>query len=383
MRVHDPRADRLRVAVAGGSIGGLAAGTALLTAGCDVHVYERTPQQMTSRGAGIVVQPALMTLLREVGAAPLPTTACRHRHYLLPDSGPGELSGMPQRFTSWEAIYRTLVAAFPPERYHLGAEVVGFDQEEGRAVTLRLGDERRVDADLLVCADGWRSAARQHLLPNAVPAYAGYIAWRGTLDEGDAPAELTAFFDDRFTFSEARSGGHALCYFIPGANAATAPGERRLNWVWYVHIAQGPALDRLLTDDAGVRRTGSVPQGRVSLAIAGAMREHAVRELHPRFADLIAATPEPFIQTILDLAVPQMRFGRVCLLGDAAFIVRPHTAGATAKAAEDARTLARAAASPRTAFDAALTHWEAERLAAGRAMSHYGLALGRRFASVG
>lgn len=382
MRPMDhPKSSELRIAVAGGSIGGLAAGTALHAVGCDVHVYERTPHQMTSRGAGIVVQPSLLALLQETHAPALPTTSCTHRHYLAPHGGPGEASPMPQRFTSWEAIYRTLLAAFPPERYHLGAEVVSFDQEDERAVSVQLGGERTIEADLLVCSDGWRSAARRRLLPDAVPAYAGYIAWRGTLDEGDAPAELAAFFDDRFTFSEARSGGHALCYFIPGANAATASGERRLNWVWYVHVQQGPALDLLLTDDAGVRRAGSVPQGRVAPAIAGAMREHAVRELHPRFAELIAATPEPFIQTILDLAVPQMRFGRVCLLGDAAFIVRPHTAGATAKAAEDARALARAAASPRTALDAALTRWEAERLAAGRTMSHYGLALGRRFAS--
>jgi 2,6-dihydroxypyridine 3-monooxygenase len=49
MRGHE--ADGMRVAVAGGSIGGLAAATALRSVGCAVEVYERTPRQMTSRGA--------------------------------------------------------------------------------------------------------------------------------------------------------------------------------------------------------------------------------------------------------------------------------------------------------------------------------------------
>jgi 2-polyprenyl-6-methoxyphenol hydroxylase-like FAD-dependent oxidoreductase len=379
MRGHE--ADGLRVAVAGGSIGGLAAATALRSVGCAVEVYERTPHQMTSRGAGIVVQPSLTALLAQVGAPALPMTRCTHRQYLSPDGGPGALSAMPQRFTSWEAIYRTLVAAFPAGHCHRGIEVTGFDQEPDRGpVTVRLGDGRNVEADLLVCADGWRSSARERLLPQVAPHYAGYIAWRGTLDESDAPADLVDFLDDSFTFSDARSGGHALCYFIPGAEARTQPGERRLNWVWYVHVDEGPEFDTILTDDAGERRIGSVPQGRVAPAVVERMREAAVRELHPRFAKLIAATPEPFLQVILDLAVPRMLFGRVCLVGDAAFIVRPHTAGATAKAADDARALAFAAQAWRTDFDAELARWEADRLAGGRAMSHYGLALGRRVA---
>jgi len=36
------------------------------------------------------------------------------------------------------------------------------------------------------------------------------------------------FFDDAFTFCEARSAGHILVYFIPGDDADTTPGKRRL-----------------------------------------------------------------------------------------------------------------------------------------------------------
>jgi 2-polyprenyl-6-methoxyphenol hydroxylase-like FAD-dependent oxidoreductase len=380
--MHTAEGKALQVAVAGGSIGGLCAATALRSVGCEVDVYERTPHEMTSRGAGIVVQPALMALLREVGAPTLPTTGCSRRLYLEPTGGRGAESGMPQRFTSWEAIYRTLVAASPPEHYHLGAEVIGFEQDGAvPSVAVRFGSGATVEADLLVCADGWRSPARNRLMPHVEPEYAGYVAWRGTLDEVDAPGDLAAFFDDRFAFSEARSRGHALCYLIPGENAATEPGRRRLNWVWYMHIEEGQALAKVLTDRSGDHHTGSVPLGQVRDDVAAHMWMNAESELHSRFAELIVATPEPFLQVILDLAVPHMLFGRICLLGDAAFIVRPHTAGATAKAAADALTLAQAAKSTRTSFDAALGRWEQEQLAAGQAMSHYGVLLGRRFAA--
>src|SRR5689334_2068051 len=112
----------LKVAVAGGSIGGLCAGIALRGIGCEVEVYERTPGAMASRGAGIVVQDDLLRLLQRHGAPELPTTSCLRRRYLLADGGDGEVvPAAPQRFTSWDAIFRTLRAAFPDERYHPGA----------------------------------------------------------------------------------------------------------------------------------------------------------------------------------------------------------------------------------------------------------------------
>ena len=97
----------LKVAVAGGSIGGLCAGVALRGIGCEVDVHERTPGAMTSRGAGIVVQDDLLRLLRQHGAPELPATSCLQRQYLLPDGGDGVVTAMAQQFTSWDAIYRT------------------------------------------------------------------------------------------------------------------------------------------------------------------------------------------------------------------------------------------------------------------------------------
>jgi 2,6-dihydroxypyridine 3-monooxygenase len=73
---------------------------------------------------------------------------------------------------------------------------------------------------VLVAADGAQSPTRRHFLPDLSSTYAGYVGWRGTLDETDAPPDLVRFFDDTFTFCEARSAGHILVYFIPGDSEA-------------------------------------------------------------------------------------------------------------------------------------------------------------------
>jgi 2-polyprenyl-6-methoxyphenol hydroxylase-like FAD-dependent oxidoreductase len=366
----------LRVAVAGGSIGGLCAGIALRAIGCEVAVYERTPGAMTSRGAGIAVQSDLLDLLRRHGAPALPLTSCRQRRYLVPDGGDGRTVPLPQRFSSWHAIYQTLRSAFPAERYHQGWALTGFEQRQGR-VAAQFSQRDAVEADLLVCSDGTYSETRRRLLPDIEPRYAGYIAWRGMVDEDRLPARLVRFFDDCFTLCAARSSGHILSYFIPGAGAATETGRRRLNWVWYVNVPGGAALERLLVDRTGARHDASVPAGMVPDDLKAEIQALAAQEVHPCFAELVQATAEPFIQVIRDVAVPRMVFGRACLLGDAAFVLRPHPAAASAKAAADAADLAASlAAHPDP--DAALRAWETQRLEQGHALLALAVAQGRR-----
>src|SRR5712671_6847787 len=324
----------LRIAVAGGSVGGLCAGLALRGAGFDVRIYERVSGPMEALGAGIVVQGELIDLLRIHGAGALPTTRCTVRRYLSPEGGNGEVQRAPQDFTSWEAIYRTLATAFPADRYHQGATLTDFDNREA-TVRAHIDGHGLVEADVLVAADGAQSPTRRRFLPDLVATYAGYVAWRGTLDEAEAPPELVRFFDDAFTFCDARSAGHILVYFIPGDGADTTPGKRRLNWVWYVGVGEAD-LPRILVDRDGRKHHASLPFGGTPDAAIRDLRDLAGREVHPMLAAVVAATPPPFLQTIVDVVPTRTVFGRVCLLGDAAFVVRPHTAGATAKAARDA-----------------------------------------------
>jgi 2,6-dihydroxypyridine 3-monooxygenase len=69
---------------------------------------------------------------------------------------------------------------------------------------------------------------------------------------------------------------------------------------------------------------------------------------------------------VYDIDVPRMALGRVCLIGDAAFAVRPHAAAGTAKAADDGWALAEELAAAAGDVPAALAVWERRQLLLGR-----------------
>ena len=169
---------------------------------------------------------------------------------------------------------------------------------------------------------------------------------------------------------------HSLCYFIPGENGETAPGSRRLNWVWYWNVPEAD-LDELLRDRDGVRRSYAIAPGLLHPRQEERQREIAERVLAPPFAALVRATKEPFVQAILDLECPQMAFGRIALAGDASFIVRPHTAASTSKGVANAFALAEQLADG-TDVPGALNSWERSELVRGRQLIDVGQRLGNK-----
>ncbi len=72
-----------------------------------------------------------------------------------------------------------------------------------------------------------------------------------------------------------------------------------------------------------------------------------------------------------------MAFGRVCLLGDAAFVARPHAGAGTAKAAEDGWALVEAL-SKADDVEQALERWEAGQIELGKNLVERTRAMGRR-----
>ena len=91
------------------------------------------------------------------------------------------------RFASYFELYRGLLDAFGTERYHLSAEVAHLENR-GDEVAVSLTNGQTMTADLVVCADGIRSTGRRILVPQAQPRYAGYLAWRGTIDRDQLSA---------------------------------------------------------------------------------------------------------------------------------------------------------------------------------------------------
>jgi 2-polyprenyl-6-methoxyphenol hydroxylase-like FAD-dependent oxidoreductase len=105
------------------------------------------------------------------------------------------------------------------------------------------------------------------------------------------------------------------------------------------------------------------------------MRADATRLLAPAFAEVMTKARQPLLQAIVDLETPAMIIGRVALLGDAAFVARPHVGMGTTKAASDARVLADRLARHED-IEAALAAYEADRLDYGRRVVRRGRRLG-------
>jgi 2,6-dihydroxypyridine 3-monooxygenase len=357
-----------RVVVMGGSIGGLTAALVLRDAGCDVRVFERSAAALQARGAGIAALEATLRYLTERGGRPA-SQVCSSTgwiRFLRADGGTEHERRHRYLFSSWNTIYRSLLELFDPDRYLLGREVTGFSQDAD-AVLVTLADGTRTGADLLVCADGVSSLARARLLPAITPAYSGYVAWRGTRPERDLPAAVRDRLGDAITY-QVLEHSHILVYPIPGLNGALTPGERLVNFVWYVNVAAGEPLETLMTGRDGVHRTVSLPPGAATDAAVSAMRQAAAAALAPPVAEVVTGAAEPFVQVVYDIAVPRMAFGRTCLLGDAAFAVRPHAAAGTAKAAADGWALAEALIAAGGDGPAALARWERSQLALGQAL---------------
>jgi 2-polyprenyl-6-methoxyphenol hydroxylase-like FAD-dependent oxidoreductase len=365
-----------RALVIGGSLGGLFAAVLLAQDGWIVDVYERSPRDLDSRGGGLVLQPQVLQVFQRAGVrydASIGVEA-KERVFLAPDGSVAHRIPMRQMLTSWTSIYAALRRRFPEAHYHQGRQLVGLSQDEA-GVTARFADGAAETGDLLVAADGGGSTVRRLLLPEVEPEYAGYVAWRGLVDEPDLAPDAAAVLAERFAFFE-YPNSHILDYLVPGEGDAVEPGRRRYNWVWYRNVAEG-RLPELLADRDGRVRASSVPPGLLSPAAEADVRAAAERFLPPPFRTLVAATAEPFIQTIVDLAVPRMAFGRVALVGDAAFVPRPHTAASTSKAAGNALSLADAFVHHADVADA-LRAWEGGELGVGQYLRSQGQALGSR-----
>ena len=366
-----------RVAIAGGSIGGLTTACLLRDAGHDVTVFERSSTELEQRGAGIgLLEATARYLVTRAGIALDDIGIATDRIRYLGRSGRIlHEQAHRYRFSSWNTIYRRLLAAFGQDRYRLGHEVVGW-APAGQGLVVQLAGGASVEVDLLVCADGVGSSARARLQPDAAARYAGYVAWRGMVPEGELEPALAHRLSEAITY-HVLANSHILVYPIPGLDGAVAPGERLINFVWYRNYLQGEELDELLVDRDGQCRQLSVPPGKVADHHQGEVRATAAARLPADIGEVVRKTSALFLQVVYDIEVERMAFGRVCLLGDAACVARPHAAAGTAKAAEDGWALA-AALAQADSIERALAAWEPRQVRLGRALVERARRIGRR-----
>src|ERR671915_314463 len=267
-----------RVAVVGGSMGGLTAALLLREAGHDVTVYERSGTELQQRGAGIGLLPATYRYLVERAHIDLDeiSISTSYINYLDREGRVIHEQPQPYRFSNWNTIYRSLLRCFGRDRYLLDHEVTDIQDQDG-AVHLTLADGNEVGADLVVCADGIGSRARSRLLPEVASAYAGYVAWRGLVSEKDLGREADPLRNVITYYVYANS--HILVYPIPGLDGSVSPGDRLINFVWYRNYLAGSDLHDLMTDRDGKLHDISLPPGAARPECVAELRSVATARL--------------------------------------------------------------------------------------------------------
>lgn len=350
----------MKIVIAGGSIAGLAAALTLDCIGHDVTVCERSRTPLRGQGGGVAVLRRMMSFLEQHGRhcrqmISVPT----HRRRWIDRDGivtRDEPEMLP--FSSWDAVYRSLCETLPRGRIHYGRTVTGFDQDAD-GVDVHVDDER-IRADVLIAADGSGSNLRARIFPGYTPSFAGYLAWRGIVDEADFDAAAIASLVENMTLHKA-PGELFMAFLIPSLDGSLAPGARRFNWLWYRNEADPDALRRHLTDRNGNVHHASVHPGQLADDTVATLRQLAGERLPASLSQLVLATRAPFNQAIFDALSPGFVDGRVALIGDAACTVRPHTASGTSKAASDAVSLAEALPADATDVIARLAQWSTRR----------------------
>jgi len=357
----------LRVAVAGGGLGGLCLAQGLLKAGVDVTVYERDAQLAGRRQgyrlhvdarAGLALEqclpPVSLALFQATcSEASTRLTVVSERLRVLNEQrrttdadpyAPATLSTSVNRQT-----LREVLAAGLDGRLVFGCELTGYElagsqlagqrdgQGDGRGgVRLHFADGRRAEADLLVGADGVGSAVRGQYLPAAAPADTGKRCVYGTIPLGPGEADrLPSALQDGFT---AVTGGQIG--MATGAVRFRQRPEQAAPWL-------SPAGDYLMWAVAGdLRRFGVADERLTAMSPAElhALTTRLIRSWHPdlRALHARAAVDETFLVRIrTSPPVPPWPPSRVTVLGDAIHAMSPARGSGANTALQDAALLCR------------------------------------------
>ena len=324
------------IVIVGGSIAGCAMAILLRRLGANVIVLERSAGQFNDQGAGITLPTPFIDqcVALDLFDKNIPRLVVNSRSFsrkskaAIQDAEKFWIQPVQGMALNWMDIYRNLKGRLEKNNYQVQTTVQKIQKTpDGFQVETTTG--KMIFADLVIAADGVDSTVRKHFIPDAVEAYAGYIAWRGVVED----TEFNADQHVPYCFFPA---GHILLYRIPASDYAIT-GKTLLNWIIYENNQEKP-LSELLKDKKGNIHTRSLSAENLSDDKIKYLHALAQSQLPKFISDVVCKTPNPFIQAIFDFQLPSYENNDLIFVGDAAATLRPHSGSGVLKALMNAMT---------------------------------------------
>ncbi|KAJ3674425.1 hypothetical protein LUZ60_005041 [Juncus effusus] len=338
-----------KAVIVGGSLAGLSCAHALISAGWEATIIEKSPAPTAApssspTGAGLGLDRQSQAILgrwisddRIVLDTTYPLSVELNRET---DSETKKNKTITRddnfnfRAAHWADLHSLLHKALPPNLILWGHKFDAFRiSEDGSSVTVNCrvveSDEIvEIEGDLLVAADGCLSLIRQHFLPDFKLRYSGYCAWRGVLNfSGKEDSDLILGIRNEYPelgnclYFDLAQNTHCVLYELK---------DKRINWIWYVNQPE-PELK------------GNSVTTKVTKHALNEMLKESQKVWSPQIFHLMKETPDPFLNAIYDSApLPHLHFqNKVVLVGDAAHPTTPHGLRSTNMSIVDAYVLAK------------------------------------------
>ncbi|MEM7188770.1 MAG: FAD-dependent monooxygenase [Pseudomonadota bacterium] len=309
-----------KVVIAGAGIAGLTAGAALARQGFDVEIYEQAPD-LAEAGAGIQLSPNAMKVLDRLGSgAEVAERGDRPAFAAIRHWRTGAahlriaLDGVCQdRYgAAFVQIHRSDLQSVLADtaqaagvRLHLGRRIVGYDS--GTTTSALLDNGEAISADLLIGADGIRSAVRDQMLGADAPRFTGHVAWRAAVPV--QPSGLIA----------------------EGATVWAGPGR---------HVVTYPLRGGSMVNLVAVEERNSSHEESWTNEGDPSVLRATFKGWHPEVTKLMAQVDKIWIWSLHDRpALKTWTDGSVGLIGDASHPTLPFMAQGAAMGIEDAGLL--------------------------------------------
>jgi salicylate hydroxylase len=314
---------RCRIAIVGGGLAGLATANALGTFGMKAEVFEAAPA-LGEIGAAVNTSPQAVKALQAIGVGDrVAAVAHLSRGIYTRNMQTGEFLEFNDRHEAaarYGAPYYTfhradlvdaLASGLDRSAIHLGHRLTGME-ERSDCIILAFANSARVEAEIVIGADGVRSVIRQALYGDDDPTYTGQMVWRALLNGGDVPTEV---LQPAGHTQWVGPGCHFIAYYIRDGKL--------------VNIVTQEDTDKWVEEGWSTR--GDPDEMRLSFP-----------NPEPRLAKLLGRVTECSKWGLFTRPLTHnWGRGRIQLVGDAAHAMLPNAGQGACQAFEDAYILAR------------------------------------------